>query len=185
MGYDKAPRPQLNPYGQMFAGVDAIPLSDFRKNDMAVLASAGTTSLGITAGTHGSASPMIVSSSTNGTSVTETARTLYRLPDYYRPGQPITVRISGRVATARTVAATVDVQAYKSNREGGVGSDLCTTAAASINSTSWADAEFVINSSGLQAGDVLDLELTVANNDTGGSSAGVAQIGAVEVVFSY
>jgi hypothetical protein len=58
--------------------------------------------------------------------------------------------------------ATVDLQAWKPDGAGAVGSDLCTTAAQSINSLTAADKDFTIDASGIDPGDKLLCVLSLA-----------------------
>lgn len=165
-----------------------IPLSDIRTvgTNAPLGASAGTptSALGITPGTHGTASPVIVAAAASGASVTNVGRLQFALPETYEAGGTITLTAHARTSVAAAaVGSTLDVQAFLVDGEAGIGSDLCTTDAADINSTDWDDFDFTITPTGLVAGDVLDIELTVVCNDTGETNGSIAQIGKLTATF--
>jgi hypothetical protein len=82
--------------------------------------------------------------------------------------------------TGASASATLDVEVDKSDRAAGLGSDLCATAAQTINSLTFANKDFTITPTGLSAGDVLDVRLTVTVTDSATATAVTASIGAVE-----
>jgi len=166
----------------------AIPLTDLRRTgDLSALPTAGDgTDLGLAAGTHGTASSRLASTAVGaGASGTEKARFLVALPPDYIDGRTVTLRLHARAADTAATSATVDVEAYAPDGEGGVGADLCATAAQNVNGdTDWADVDFTITATNLAAGDVLDVEITVAINDSGGGGDGAqVEIGAVEILL--
>jgi hypothetical protein len=147
-------------------------------------ATAGTPSgaLGLTMGTHGTGSPTVVGEAASGNTKTDKARFTFALPPEYVDGESVTVRVRAKEAVgAATVSTTIDVECYKSDKEGGIGSDICATAAQDVT-TSFANADFVITPTGLVAGDVLDIELTGVTTDTGGTVGTILTIGSVEVL---
>jgi len=134
-------------------------------------------------GTFGTDSPLVTTTDVVGTSKTRRARVLERLPAEYVAGQDVRIRISaGVVGGPAQVSCTVDVECYESNKTGGVGSDLCATAAVDMNSASFADKDFVITAGGLAPGDLLDIRITIAINDTGGAGACEGAIGSLELL---
>lgn len=139
--------------------------------------SAGTPSgaLGLTIGTHGSASPKLVGEAASGNSKTNKCRFQFPLPPEYVSGETITLRVRGKMTGDVQVAQTVDATCYKHDEAAGVGSDLCATAAQSLT-TSAANYDFTITPTGLAAGDTLDIELTTVANDTGGTANKLAEI---------
>lgn len=166
-----------------------IPLTSFRVHDnmAALLPTAGATDdLGIIEGTFGSASPTLQTEDLGGESGNPTlnrARCLVALPPEYSDGESVTLRIhAGMKTTVADDAATVDVEAYKSDFEEGIGSDLCATAAQSINSLTMADKDFTITSAGLSSGDVLDIRITTSVSDAGDAGVMIAVIGNVELL---
>lgn len=188
------PSPTTQPIGSVDrAGLVQDDLSVYELDllkDMRVAAGAAlpaspdSTTLGISAGSFGTNSPMLESSSTNNTSDSEFARGSFKLPVEYVAGQTITLRMRARVTATRDTSATLDAILYKGDEEGGIGSDLITPGAQSINSTSFADIDFVVDPSGLVAGDTLDFEVTLITDDgSGGSGAGHGQIGSIQFLL--
>ncbi len=144
-----------------------------------VIGAAGSDDLGLSSGgTWGTNAPYITAGDVKNTSGTRYARFLYTLPPEYVSGE--TVRIvahAGMVTTAASASCTLDFEAYEVNKSGGVtGSDLVTTAAISINSTTFAARTFDVNSSGLGAGDVLDIRIAIAYNDSATATAVIPAI---------
>jgi len=147
-----------------------IPIDRWKKvADLTELPTAGDgTNMGRVAGVHGTNTPALHGSGLATLAITEKARHIFTLPECYVAGQSITFRIRGEASALPDVSYTIDLEAYKSDREQGVSADLCTTAAQSLT-TSWANYDFVITPTGLVAGDELDLELTHISDDTGGA----------------
>lgn len=150
-----------------------IPLSYFEAPGTGAQlgSSAGTPSgaLGLTIGTHGSATPKLVGEAASGNSKSNSGRVQFALPPEYVSGETITLRVRARITGNVQVAQTVDALVFKSDEAAGVGSDLCATAAQSLT-TSAANYDFTITPTGLAAGDTLDVLITAAANDTGASN---------------
>lgn len=152
-----------------------------------LIGTAGNDDLGVTGNTFGTDIPFITAGDQkNNTSLnTRYARTVFQLPAEYDAGQDIQIRASaGMVTTVASAAATIDFEVYKSDRETAkTGSDLCATAAQSINSTTFADKDFIVTSAGLVAGDWLDIRMAIGVNDTATGTAVDAAAGSVEVLL--
>lgn len=165
----------------------AVPLVDLRVFDALATNLPGTSAnddLALVGGTFGSASPKISTGDVKASSVTRYARFQFQLPPEYVAGQSVTVRLhAGMTTTAADTSATVDVECYESDAEAGVGSDLCTTNAQSINNVTWADKDFIVTPSGLVAGDVLDIRITVAVVDGATGTAVIADIGKISMLL--
>lgn len=147
-----------------------IPWHAWRIHDAYQTALPGTSSgddLALIGGTFGSASPSIQTYDVKGAgAVTLYARAPFQLPPEYVAGLSVTGRfIAGMLTTIADTSATIDLQAYKSDNEAGVGSDLVSDAAQSINSTSLAAKDFTIDPASLSPGDWLDLRVAIAIND--------------------
>jgi len=155
---------------------DAVPydlkLTDFKKTgDLTALPTAGdATNLGLVAGTHGTNSPQLQSTAANNSAVTEKARVQASMPAEYVAGETVTLRCRAKIGASMNVSATLDAEVYESDGETGISADLCTTSAQTIT-TSYTNLDFTITPTNLQAGDVLDIEITVALDDTGGGAA--------------
>lgn len=136
--------------------------------------------LGLVGGTFGTNSPTIQTGDLKAAgATTRYARCQIWLPPEYDAGQTINLRFhAGMKTTVADVSATLDAEAYKSDTEEGVGSDLVSTAAQSINSLTLADKDFVIDGSALSPGDLLDVRIAVEVNDAATATAVIGLIGA-------
>jgi hypothetical protein len=141
--------------------------------------------LGIVGGTFGSASPSIQTGDLKSAGATSRrARVTFSLPPEYVAGQSVTIRAhAGMLTTVADASATIDFEVYKSDDEAGIGSDLCATAAQSINSLTLSDKDFAITATGLAPGDTLDIRMTVAVNDAATGTAVAGIVGGVEVLL--
>ena len=120
----------------------------------------------------------IVGASTNNTASTDKCLFLIPVPDAWAPGAALRIGIRAKTTAVRFVSSSIDIIAKTYGDT--LGSDICTTALQSCNSTSFADLMFTIDGTGLQPGyDVLNVEVQAINNDTGGSGAGIIQISKV------
>ncbi len=160
-----------------------IPLTDFRvwNNMAALLPTAGATDdLGIIEGTFGSATPSLQTEDLKAAGATNNyARVLVQLPWEYVAGQTVTLRFkAGMITTVSDTTATLDCEAYKlqDDPDDAIGSDLVTTVATTINSTTFADIDFTVTPTGLSPGDILDVRITTAVNDGATGTAVIAGI---------
>lgn len=133
--------------------------------------------LGLVTGTPGTDSPMLSTGDLKAAGAT-TRKVAFELPvpSNFDSSQTIELRI--RAAMETTVAdatAAVDLEVFKPDGAGAVGSDLCSTAAESINSLTPADKDFTLNGGSISAGDKLICIVSVAVNDaaTGTAVTGV------------
>lgn len=139
--------------------------------------------LHIEGGTFSSAAGTIKTSDAKNTSVTQYARFRVQLPPEYVTGETVKIRVfAGMDTTVASSSATVDIEAYEFDGEGAIGSDLCSTAAQSINNLTNAAKDFVLDASGLAAGDELDCRVTIAITDSATVTAVVGEIGWVALV---
>lgn len=172
------------------ARIYGIPLENLRTTitGQPLGATAGTPAgaFGITYGTHGTASPLVVGEAASGNSKTDKARFQYPLPPEYVDGESVTVRVRCKEAVgAATVATSIDCECYENNKDGvpaGSPTDLCETAAQDVT-TSYANKDFTITPTGLVVGDMLDIELTGVTNDTGATVGTVLTISSIEVLL--
>ena len=144
-----------------------------------------TDDLGLIGGTFATDSPSIQTSDLGGSgAVTRYARATVPLPTEYVDGETVTLRFrAGMVTTIADQSATLDVQAYRADREAGIGADICATAATTINSTTLADIDFTITPATLAAGDLIDVRIAVLVDDDGDGGAGITGIiGAAELL---
>lgn len=121
---------------------------------------------------------------TGGGSYTAYARFQYGLPDGYVSAGDIKVRIHAAMLTSvADTSCTVDIQCYANDDAGGIGSDLCATAAQSINSLTSASYDFVITSSSRAVGDVLDIRITIAGDDSANAAVMIPEISKVAMLL--
>jgi hypothetical protein len=137
--------------------------------------------LGLYGGTFATGSPLVQTYDVkNAGAVTLYARFECIVPDRYVAAETFTLRIyAGMETTVASASATVDIQAYLMDGEGGIGSDLCATAAQSINSLTYANKDFTITPATLTAGAKLDVRIAVAVSDTATGTAVIASIGKI------
>lgn len=151
-----------------------MPIRAWLVHDSGALlpATAAADDLGITIGTLGTAPPKLLSSDGASTTVTQYARQSFVVPPEYQTGQTIQLVANVAMTTISDTSATLDAQIYSSDKEGGVGADICATAAQSVNSATATNYTFAITGSGLAAGALLDIRLTAAITD-GATGSGV------------
>ena len=149
-----------------------ILLTDFRawNNMAALLPTAGATDdLGMIEGTFGSATPSLQTEDLKAAGATNNrARVLVHLPWEYVAAQSVTLRFkAGMITTVSDTTATLDCEVYKlqDDPDDAIGSDLVTTAATTINSTTFANIDFTVTVASLSPGDILDVRITTAVND--------------------
>ena len=157
-----------------------IPPWAWRVN--ATLAALGTSAgtpagaFGLTPGTHGSATPIIVGESASGNSKTNVMRTQVQIPWEYDPGESCVLRVMARVTANCNTSQSLDLSVYLSDEEAGIdGSDLYAGAVVAL-STTFDELSFALSPATLTPGAWLDLLLTGLADDTGGSAGSVIQI---------
>lgn len=134
-------------------------------------------------GTPGTDAPTLQGVDFGGTSTDEKAAFTFALPAEYVDGETITVRVkAAMLTTVSDGTATVDVECWKRDGSGAVGSDICATAAQSINSLTPANKDFTITPTGLVAGDVLEIRLSFGGSDTGNLGVMIPEISDVRVL---
>lgn len=149
-----------------------LPWSGWTKHDephTRLPGAAGSDYLGLIGTSFGTSVPALSAGNleTAG-ATTRYARCQWQLPPEFDAGQTMLIRChAGLVTTVSDGTATLDVEAFKADREGGkTGADLISTAAIDINETSLEDRDFTVDTTSLAPGDWIDLRLAVAVNDT-------------------
>lgn len=134
-------------------------------------------------GTFGSAMPRVKTGDVKAAgSVTKRARFRVAIPSGYVDGDDIQLRaLCGMETTVADTTATIDFEVYKMASDGSIGSDLVETSATSINSTTLANKDFTITSTGLVGGDILDCRVSIAVNDAAGVAAVIGTIAALSL----
>lgn len=161
--------------------VYGIPLAQARVwDDLNALlpGTAANDDLAFIEGSYGTDAPTIQTSDGKATTVAQYARFFVTLPPEYVSGETVKIRTrAGMITTVSDATATIDINCYVNDGAGAVGSDLCATAATSINtlvSSSVTETDFTITATSLVPGDVLDIRVTIAITD---SATGTAVIG--------
>lgn len=148
---------------------------------------AASDDLSIVGGTWGTGVPSIQTGDlkNNAGVTTRYARIKFQLPPEYVAGETVTLRAyAGMITTVASTTATIDFEVYKTDR--GVlvsGSDICATAATTINSTSFANKDFTITATSLSPGDILDIRMAIAVNDTATGTAVIGCAGSIEFLL--
>ena len=163
-----------------------VNFMDLRVWDAIQTALPGTPSaddLGLIGTTFGSTAPRVTAGDCKALGATSRyARFMVELPECYEAGETVTFSISaGMVTTVASSTCTLDLECYELDKIGGIGADLCTTSATTINSLTFATIAFTITSTALTAGDVLDVRLTIACNDSATVTAVTPTIAGIDL----
>lgn len=133
--------------------------------------------------TFGTGSPTIETGDVKTLTGTRYARCQVALPMNYNAGSDVVVRFhAGMKTTIADTSCTLDLEAYKSDEEAGIGPDLCSTAATTINSLTLSDVTFTITAGGLSPGELLDMRIAIAYTDAVSGTAVIGQIGAAKLL---
>lgn len=163
-----------------------INLTDLRIWDAyatVLTGTANTDDLGLVGGTFGSAPPLVQAGDLkNAGATTRYARFQVVMPECYEAGETVNIALwAGMKTTVASVSCTVDIEAYRADKISGIGSDLCATAATTINSLVFATKLFSITPSTLGPGDILDVRITIACNDSGTGTAVTPTIAGIDL----
>ena len=147
----------------------------------AVATTAANDDLAVVYNTFGTAGPSIESGDGKATTITRKVGFQFAIPPEYDPGETITLRIRGGMkTTVSDGTATIDAQVY---RQGAPTVDICATSAQSINSLTGADKDFTLTPTGVVAGEILDVVLTVAITDSATATAVIGKLTAVTLLL--
>ena len=131
------------------------------------LGSAASDDLGLGNGTFATGLPYISAGDVKTLTGTRYARLQFQLPPEYVAGQSVRITANaGMLTTVASTTCTVDFEVYKSNRDTTkTGSDLCSTAATTINSLTFAPVNFDVTATSLSPGDIIDIRMAIAYVD--------------------
>jgi len=163
-----------------------IPLTSLRVWDAMqtnLPGTAATDDLAIIGGTFGTAPPLIQAGDLkNAGATTRYARFEVKLPECYQAAETVVLALSaGMKTTVASVSCTVDIECYRLDKISGISADLCATAAISINSLTFESRDFTITSASLTPGDMLDVRVAIACNDSGTGTAVTPTIAAIDL----
>lgn len=138
--------------------------------------------LAIVTGTWGTDAPTVQAGDIGGAASTRYGLWEVPVPQNYRDGNTFIIRLrGGMLTTVADTSCTVDLEIYKADGSGAVGSDLCQTSAATMNSTTFANIDFTVDSSAIDPGDRLLVRLAIAYSDTGDAGVMTPEISNMEV----
>jgi hypothetical protein len=159
-----------------------IPLTNFRVWDALQTNLPGTPAaddLGLVGGTFGTATPSLRTQDCKTLTNSNYARVLVQLPWEYVAGETVTLRFkAGMITTVAGTSANLDCEVYKlqEDPDDAIGSDLVSTAATTMNSLVFGNIDFVVTSSSLSPGDILDVRVKTAIVDSVTATAVIAGI---------
>lgn len=153
-----------------FASFD-IPMTDLRVWDafQTAIGSAASDDLGITTGTFGTGLPYVTAGDLKSAgATTRRARFLFVIPENYVAGQSVQITANaGMVTTAADGSCTIDFECYRSDRDTTIGgTDLVSTSATTINSTTFGEKNFTVTATSLSPGDILDVRVSITCTDS-------------------
>jgi len=150
----------------------------------ALLGTAAADDLGITSTTFGTNSPAITAGDIMGVTSTRYARALIDLPMEYDAGETVLIRIyAGMLTTIADLTCNVDVEIYESDKDGTNDNvELIATAPQSINFLMFQAYDFVVTSTDLTPGAILDTRITVDSQDDNSTTAVTPTLGAVSLL---
>jgi len=167
--------------------VFVVPLTDFRVHDavQTVLPNpSATDDLGLYSNTFGTTTISMQTYDVKAAGAqTLRARCHWSLPPEYQTGETVMIRLyAGMLTTIADTSCTIDVECHKLGTATAVGADLCSTAAQSMNSLTWANYDFTITPTALAAGDQFDMRISIAVNDAATGTAVYAAISKVSLL---
>jgi hypothetical protein len=164
-----------------------VPFEHLRVHDALQTVLPGTSAtddLGLYGGTFGTSQPLVRTYDVKTVGATSLyARAMVRLPAEYQAAETVKFRISfGMVTTVADTSCTIDVEAYRVGKANSLGSDICATAATSMNSLTFSDKDFTITAASLSPGDLLDVRFRITCTDAAGATAVIGAIGGIDLL---
>lgn len=164
-----------------------IPLTDVRVHDAMATnlpATAAADDMGLITGTPGTDAPTLQGVDFGGTTSDEKGAFEFVLPAEYTSGETVTARVrAGILTTVADASLTLDLECWKATDAGGVGSDLCATAAQDVNNLTFANKDFVITPTGFAAGDRLIFRVSFAGTDAGNLGVMIPEITKIQILL--
>jgi len=162
----------------------AIPVGDLRNDDGSVIDATGGAGLfNLTSGGFGTGTLTIDGEAATGNTKTDTLMFDFALPAEYVAAGDVKVRWYQQESVgAATDSTTASCEVYKSDQQGGAGSDLLSAFTPTDVTDSWALATADIDESGLLAGRIIRVFIRVVTNDTGGAVGTIAQLDGIQVL---
>ena len=169
--------------GTLVSGVEKekVKLTDLRVWDaiQTIIGTAANDDLGITTGTYLTGAPYVGSGDSKAAVTARYARFL--VPVTRHLVNSLTVRINaGMVTTVSDGTAALDLFCV---RQAAPSTEICATAAQSINSLTAANIDFVITPTNIVKGDVLDFRVLISITDTATGTAVIGAINSIELIW--
>jgi hypothetical protein len=140
--------------------------------------------MGLITGTPGTHSPTLKGVDFGGGSTDEACMFQFAIPQSYDAAATVKVRVkAGMLTTVSDGTATIDCMCWADNGDGTVTSDICATAAQSINSLTLANKDFTITSTNLVGGSMLNVKLVFGGSDVGDAGVMVPTITSVSMLI--
>jgi hypothetical protein len=156
-----------------------IPLADWLDADslQPLPSTSSGTDLGRYAGTYGTDAPLIRTADLKALGLrTLRMRAQVMLPYHYVAGDDFRIRLfAGMVTTAADTVADIDLECREITGAG-VGSDICATSIMTMNSTTFASKDFVMDTGAATPGKSYDVRVTLTVNDGATGTAVIAGI---------
>jgi hypothetical protein len=137
--------------------------------------------LAVAGGTFNTNAPYLTTGNVHSSSIARKARTTWSLPPEFPAQETAAIQVCGGMQTnVADTSAVVQVDAYKSNRDTTItGSSLVTTSPQSINSLSVLPIAFALNTTTLNPGDEIDIQITVTVVDSATAGNVIANLAAI------
>ncbi len=127
-------------------------------------------------------SPTIGTGDVKATSSTRKMAFPIILPSWYEGAAALQIDFyAGMKTTIADGSCTLDLEVFKSDKDGTSNADICATAAQDINSLTHATFSFTITQTGLSAGDRLWGLTSIVYADTATVTAVIGQIGSIDI----
>jgi hypothetical protein len=104
------------------------------------------------------------------------------VPECYDAAETFQIIVGvGMGTTVADTSCTVDIEVCRIGKDGTVGSDICATAAQSMNSLTFAEKTFTITATTLAPGDALDVRVSITCTDAATGTAVTPEISSVDL----
>ena len=150
----------------------------------ALVPTAAAGKFGIVSGAFGAGGYKLQGEQASGNTKTSTVKYRVPLPQNYVAGEAFSIKVKQRVTVIANTTANIDVEARKSDDQGGVGADQVTTSAQTNNAITWVEHTFSVTGTSFVPGDEVDVLIRCQANDSGGANNSASEIGSVTLAIS-
>lgn len=163
----------------------------FNEDGTEVDATGATGEFAKSAGGFGSGTLELLGQQASGVTKTDTLMIALTVPDnfqkaaYSTGSKALKIKIKHKTDPVATTTASIDVEAYESDGEGGIsGSDIVTTTAITHNSLTWTEHEFTITPTNLEPGDDILILIQTIVDDASGATNARSHIGKITLEYA-